>query len=105
MSSEETEIYEFLKKCPHRFVPVDEIVQRNGANKDLGEDRNWVHAILRRMEIESWIEGNADGEYRLKARPDETTSFLKALETPGAPLGDTAIITLEDLADDRAEAV
>ena len=105
MSSEETEIFEFLKKCPHRFVPVDEIVQRNGVNKDLGQDRNWLQAILRRMEIENWIEGNADGEYRLKARPEDTTSFRRAMETPGAPLGDTAIITLEDLADDRAEAV
>jgi hypothetical protein len=105
MSSEESEIFEFLKRCPHRFVPVDEIVQHTGVNKNLGQDRNWVQAILRRMEIESWVEGNTDGEYRLKARPDETTSFRKALETPGASLGDTAIITLEDVADDRAEAV
>jgi len=105
MSSEESEMFEFLKMCPRRYVPVDEIVQHTGVSKDLSQDRNWVQAILRRMEIENWIEGNVDGEYRLKARPEETTSFRKALETPGAPLGDTAIITLAELADDRAEAV
>ncbi len=103
MSSEESDIFNYLKMCPHRFVPVDEIVQHAGVNKDFGQDRNWVQAILRRMEIENWIEGGPDGEYRLKSRPDETTSFKKALETPGAPLGDTAIITLEDVADDQAE--
>ena len=98
MSSEESEIFEFLKKCPHRFVPVDEIVQHAGVGKDCCQDRNWVQAIIRRMEIEGWVEGNPEGEYRLKARPDETTAFRRALETPGAPLGDTAIITLEDVA-------
>lgn len=105
MSSEESEIFDYLKKCPHRFVPVDEIVQHAGVNKDFGQDRNWVQAILRRMEIENWIEEDSDGDYRLKSRPDETTSFKKALETPGAPLGDTAIITLEAATDDHAEAV
>jgi hypothetical protein len=105
MNSEESEMFEFLRKFPQRFVSVEEIVRMAGASKDLCQDRNWVQAILRRMEIEGWIESNPQGGYRPKARPDDTTSFLKALETPGAPLGDTAIITLEDVAEDRAGAV
>lgn len=105
MSSEESHLFEFLKRCPHRHVSVDEIVDQSGANEALFQDRNWVQAILRRMEIEGWVERNPDGAFRLKPRPDETTSFKKALETPGAPLGDTAIITLLDVGEDRAEAV
>lgn len=105
MSSEEASLLEFLKKCPHRHVALDEIVQRAGLSKDFCRDLNWVQAILRRMEIEGWVERNSAGAFRLKPRPDETTSFKKALKTPGVPLGDTAIVTLEDVRESRAEAV
>ena len=105
MSNEESHLFEFLKRCPHRFVSLDEIVLRGGEEEDFCRDPNWVQAILRRMEIEGWVERNPEGEFRLKRRADETTSFKKALETPGAPLGDTTIISLADVGDDRAEAV
>jgi len=105
MSTEESEIYEFLKQCTHRHVPVDEILQRASPGKEFSHDRNWMQAILRRMEIEGWVEANPQGEYRLKSRPEETTSFKKALETPGVPLGDTTIIALQDVSGEQAEAV
>lgn len=105
MSNEESHLFEFLKRCPHRFVSLDEIVLRGGEEEDFCRDPNWVQAILRRMEIEGWVERNPEGEFRLKRRADETTSFKKALETPGAPLGDTTIISLADVGEDRAEAV
>ena len=54
-----------------------------------------------RMEMEGWVETNEAGEYRFKRRSDETTSFKQALETPGTPLGDTAIISLEDVKNGR----
>ena len=57
------------------------------------------------MTIEGWIETNPRGDYRLKPRPDETTSFKKALESPWVPLGDTTIISLQDVTEKQAEAV
>ncbi len=64
-----------------------------------------MQAVLRRMEIEGWIESDSKGDYRLRARPDETTAFRKALETPGAQLGDTTIISVQDVTEKQAEAV
>lgn len=104
MNTEENEIYELLKYHPHRYLSVIEITQGTGPHKDFCQDRNWLMAILRRMEMEGWIEANAEGEYRFKRKADETTSFKKAMETPGTPLADTAIISLGEVKDKRADA-
>lgn len=106
MSTDETAILDYLKQNSRAYVPVDAIASEAGEGKDFGTDRNWLLAILRRMEIEEWIETDGQGNYRFKPRSDETTSFMKALETPGVPLGDTAIITIEDVGEpERQEAV
>jgi hypothetical protein len=104
MSTEEHEIYELLKYHPHRYLSLIEITQAAGPHKDFCQDRNWMLSILRRMEMEGWVETNEAGEYRFKSRSDETTSFKQALETPGTPLGDTAIISLEDVKNGRVDA-
>ena len=104
MSTEETEIYEFLKRFPNRYVSLVDISKSVGPRKNFIEDRLWAQPILRRMEMEGWIESNPFGEYHLKDQPDETTTFKKALETPGLSLGDTAIVSLSDLKNDRADA-
>jgi hypothetical protein len=104
MNSEETEVYEFLKQRPNRFVPLTEISRSLATRLDCCHDSNWMAAILRRMEIEGWIEANPQGDYRLTRRAEETTAFKKALETPGSPLGDTAIVTLSDGVSKRAAA-
>src|SRR5262245_25577300 len=97
MNSEETEVYEFLKQRPNRFVPLTEISGGLAPRLDCCHDSNWMAAILRRMEIEGWIETNPQGDYRLTRRADETTAFKRALETPGSPLGDTAIVISDGL--------
>src|SRR5678816_2266000 len=104
MSTEEHEIYELLKYHPHRYLSLIEIIQAAGPHQDFCQDRNWMLSILRRMEMEGWIEANEAGEYRFKRRADETTSFKQALETPGTSLGDTAIILLKDVKEGRADA-
>ena len=104
MNSEENEVYEFLKQRPNRFVPLTEISRGLAPRLDCCHDSNWMAAILRRMEIEGWIETNPEGDYRLTRRADETTAFKKALETPGSPLGDTAIVTVSDGINKRAAA-
>jgi hypothetical protein len=105
MSTEETEIYEFLKRFHNRYVPVTDISRSVGARKNFNADRLWAQPVLRRMEIEGWVEANPFGEYRVKFSSEDSTTFKKALETPGMPLGDTTIVSLSDVKCDRDEAV
>jgi len=105
MSIEETEIYEFLKRFSNRYVSVADISKSVGPRKNFHSDRLWAQPILRRMEMEGWIEANPFGEYRVKFSSEDSTTFKKALETPGISLGDTTIISLKDVQNDRADAV
>lgn len=105
MTTEEAEILELLKRFPNRYLSAADIFKTVGLRRNLNKDRSWAQAILPRMEMEGWIEANPFGEYRVKVEGDDTTQFKKALETPGMSLGDTTIIHLSDLNDDRAEAV
>lgn len=104
MSNEETEIYEFLKRFSNRYVSVTDISKSVGARKNFNADRLWAQPILRRMEMEGWIEANPFGEYRVKFSSEDSTTFKKALETPGISLGDTTIICLSDVKGDREDA-
>lgn len=97
MNADETEIYDFLKTFRHLFVSVTEISKRLNSRKRYEEDRTWARPILRRMELDGTLESNPFGEYRIKPSSNETTTFKKALLLPNVPLGDTAIITLEDV--------
>ena len=98
MNEQETELHEFLKRSPQFFVSVVEISKNCGSRKLFLEDRNWARPILRRMEMDGCVESNPFGEYRLKHRPEDTTSFKRALTMPGFPLGETSIITLDNVA-------
>lgn len=104
MSTEERAIYEFLKRFPNQFVSADDVSKSVGSRKQLNEDRNWALPALRRMEVEGWIEAGPFGEYRVAGQSEGTTTFKKALETPGASLGDTAIICIDDVRDKKADA-
>src|SRR5947207_2688567 len=59
-----------------------------GARHKFDQDRTWARPILRRMELDGYLESNEMGEYRLKSKPGGTTSFIKALSTPGVSLAD-----------------
>ena len=99
MNEQETELYEFLKRSPQHFVSVVEISKNCASRKLFLEDRHWARPILRRMEMDGCVESNPFGEYRLKRRPEDTTSFKRALTMPGFPLGETSIITLDNVAE------
>lgn len=98
MSAEETEIYEFLKTRKANFVSVSEISKFLGRGRRFKEDRNWARPVLRRMEVDGIVEANPYGEYRLKGAEAkaEPTDFKEALRNPGASLGDTTIIRIQD---------
>ena len=104
MNAQETELYEFLKRSPQFFVSVVEISKNCGSRKLFLEDRNWARPVLRRMEMEGSVESNPFGEYRLKHRPEDTTTFKRALTMPGFPLGETSIITLDDVTEQLQNA-
>jgi len=91
------EIYDFLLRFPQLFVSVAEISKNVGNRRLYTEDRNWARPALRRMEMEGWLESNAFGEFRIKRLPENTTHFKKAIGIPGINLGDTAIITADDV--------
>lgn len=105
MSTEENEILQFLKRFPNRYVSVTDISKCVGPRKNFNEDRCWAMPILRRLEMEGHIEASTFGDFRVKSQGDDTTHFLKALETPGMPLGDTTIISFQDLQGDKAGSV
>jgi hypothetical protein len=104
MSTEESAIYEFLKRFRNRFVSVTDISKSVGARKDFIANRLWAQPILRRMELEGWVEASPFGEYRVKASSEDSTTFKKALETPFVDLGDTTIISIGDVKEDQADA-
>lgn len=104
MNAQETELYDFLRRFPQLFVSVVEISKNCGPRKLFNEDRYWARPVLRRMEMEGSLESNPFGEYRIKRRPDDTTTFKRALTMPGFPLGETAIITLDDVGEQLENA-
>jgi len=99
MNADETAIYKFLQGYPGVFVSVTEISRRMGARRKFDQDRTWARPILRRMDLDGVLESNEVGEYRLKKNPNQTTTFKKALGQPGVSLGDTTIISLDDVDD------
>jgi hypothetical protein len=97
MNAEETEIYEFLKKRDFNYVSVGEISKALGHGHRFQKDRFWARPILRRMEMDGVVEANPFGEYRLKGAEAQPTEFKEALRNPGASLGDTTIVRIEDV--------
>ena len=95
MSIEEMKIIEFLSVRPNLFVSVMEI-SRFLDRKKFETDRVWARPALRRMEMNSLLEANPFGEYRVKKMASDAKLFKQALGQPGAKLGDTTIITLQE---------
>ena len=96
MNAEETEIYEFLKKRGTNYVSVTDISRFLDSGRRFQQDRNWARSVLRRMEVDGIVEANPYGEYRLKDAEVEPSDFIEALRKPGASLGDTTIIRIQD---------
>lgn len=97
MGCDELEIYDLLKSMPEKYFSVLEVSYRLGMRRKSCDDRLWAAAILHRMHLEGWLDANMFGEFRAKENGGHTTSFYQALGQPGIDLGDTTIITLEDV--------
>ena len=88
----EQEIHDYLKRSPLTYVSVTDVSKNVGHRKWFNADRNWARPILRRLEMDGWVESNPFGEYRLMRRQDTDTSFWQALAIPGMSLGNTTIV-------------
>ena len=96
MNADEKEIYDFLKTRQGIFVAVHEISKYLGRGRQFEMDRNWARPILRRMEMEGYLEANPFGEYRVREAQPGDTNFRDALGKPGSSLGDTTIIRIDE---------
>ncbi|HEU0008721.1 MAG TPA: hypothetical protein VFT34_02785 [Verrucomicrobiae bacterium] len=92
----EKEVFDYLRRSPMVYISATEVSKNVGNRKWFNADKNWARPILRRLEMDGWLESNPFGEYRVKARADIETSFRDALGKAGMSLGDTAIITSDD---------
>ena len=104
MNADEVEIYQFLKEYTNVFVSAMEISRKVGRGRRFDQDKTWARPILRRMEMDGLIEANPFGEYRIRVGSPADMHFKEALKKPGAPLGDTTIITLEDVQGDTTSS-
>jgi len=98
MNADQAAVYKLLQERPETFVPAVEISRRLGAKRKFLKDRTWAQPILRRMEIDGLLETNECGEYRIKPSQDDIKPFKTALNDPAAALGDTTLISLDDVA-------
>lgn len=92
----EKEVFDYLKRSPTVYISASEVSKNVGNRKWFNADKNWARAILRRLEMDGWLESNPFGEYRVKTRALSETSFRDALGMAGMSLGDTAIITSDE---------
>ena len=97
MNPIEQQIYDYLKRFPVSFVSVTDVSKNVGHRKWFNADRNWARPILRRLEMDGWLESNPFGEYRVTRRSDDTTTFRQALSVPGMALANTTIIREDDV--------
>ena len=102
MNADECEIYSFLNEHANMFMSVMEISRVVGRGRRYDQDKTWARPILRRLEIDGVVEANPFGEYRVRAASPAEIHFKEALKKPGAPLGDTTIIKLDDVQGDTS---
>ena len=116
MNADEIRIIELLNDFPDEFVSVVDISKKLGKGRRFRDDRLWARPILRRMEMDGFLEVNEAGDYRVRmddppkntqseksGRAEKTETkqidFKQALKTPGVSLGDTTIIRIGDVQD------
>jgi hypothetical protein len=99
MNVQEIEICEFLKKFGGQYVSVMDISHSVGLRKWYNEDRIWATSFLRRMELDGVVETDSCGGYRLADASESLIMFKEALVKSRASLGDTTIISIEDVSD------
>jgi hypothetical protein len=118
MNADEVRIIDFLSEFPDEFVSSTDVSKRLGKGRRFRDDRNWAAPIMRRMEMDGFLESNDSGSYRVRMdeppqkedkpgkqakqekqekQEKQPIDFKQALKTPGVSLGDTTIIRITDV--------
>jgi hypothetical protein len=109
MNADEMRILEYLNESPSDFVSVVDVSKRLGKGRRFKDDKLWARPILRRLEMDGFLEVNDMGDYRIRDTDDhpkktqtkqtetKQIDFKQALKTPGVSLGDTTIIRIGDV--------
>jgi len=66
MSTDEREIFQFLKSWGLAFVSGREIARRAATKKRFYDDPHWAQPMLINMVARGILEGDAQGRYRIK---------------------------------------
>jgi hypothetical protein len=69
MDADEHDIYRYIKSCPGKFVPIQEICRRVGGRRRFRYARDWARPVVHRMTDRGILESDGSGGYRLKPMP------------------------------------
>jgi hypothetical protein len=74
VSSDEREIFQFLKTWGVTFVGANEVCRRAGSKKKFHEDPHWAKPLLMNMVDRGILESDVSGRFRVKALPRKDKS-------------------------------
>ena len=77
LTSDEKEIYDFVKSYSNQFISGKEICRRAGGKRRFQEDPHWAFRVLPRMMEKGVIETDSLGHYRTRDQGEETKSKKK----------------------------
>ena len=66
MTSDERDIFQFLKTWSSTFVNASEVSRRAGSKKRAHDEPNWAKPILMNMAERGILEADIQGRYRIK---------------------------------------
>lgn len=97
MTSDEREIFQFLKSWGHDFVTAREIARRASTKKRFHADPNWAKPFLISMTERHILESDVNGRYRIKPKPRQkkgnkwvSPEIAKILKESGVEVEDSA---------------
>jgi hypothetical protein len=100
MTSDEREIFHFLKSLGHEYVSGAEIARRASSRKRFHKDPSWAKPILMTMAERHILESDVNGRYRIKPVPRKkkgnrwvAPEIAKILKESGVEVEDSASAT------------
>jgi len=104
MTSEERDIYYYLKASSRAFFSAREIARRAAGKKTYQETPNWAKAVLPGMVEKGYLEMDSSGHYRIR-RKDEVEAkgrkwvaphIARLLKQSGKDFSETVTIELDE---------
>ena len=77
LSSDEKEIYDFVKSYSNQYISGKEICRRAGGKRRFQEDPHWAFRVLPRLIEKGAIETDSLGHYRVRDEEEEKKAKKK----------------------------